>query len=54
MIGDLQTKVDVLPTKKYDTGIYSTMDLGAVRMEGAKVHECLNLVTQTLSASSAR
>lgn len=54
LIGDLQTKIDILPTKKYDTGIYSTMDLGAVRMEGEKVHECLNLVTQTLTASSAR
>lgn len=54
LIGDLQTKIDVLPTKKYSTGIYSTMDLGAVRLEGEKVHECLNLVTQTLTASSAR
>lgn len=53
-IGDMNTKVDILPTKKYSTGVYSTMDLGAVRMEGAKVHECLNLVTQTLTASSAR
>jgi hypothetical protein len=53
-IGEFNTKIDILPTKKYDTGIYSTMDLGAVRMEGAKVHECLNLVTQTLTASSAR
>ena len=53
-IGEFNTKIDILPTKKYDTGIYSTCDIGAVRMEGAKVHECLNLVTQTLTASSAR
>ena len=53
-IAEMNTKVDILPTKKYSTGIYSTFDLGAVRMEGAKVHECLNLVTQTLAASSAR
>lgn len=53
-IGEFNTKVDILPTKKYSTGIYSTCDLGAVRMEGEKVHECLNLVTQTLTASSAR
>lgn len=53
-ISAMNTKVDVLPTKKYSTGIYSTFDLGAVRMEGAKVHECLNLVTQTLTASTAR
>ena len=49
LIGDLNTEVSILPTKKYDTGIYSTMDLGAVRMEGEKVHECMNLVTQTLA-----
>lgn len=53
-IADMQTKVDILPTKKYSTGVYSTFDIGAVRFEGAKVHECLNLVTQTLTASSAR
>jgi hypothetical protein len=53
-IADMNTKIDILPTKKYSTGIYSTMDLGAVRMDGAKVHECLNLVTQTLTASTAR
>lgn len=49
MIGDLQSRVDVLPTKKYSTGIYSTMDLGAVRLEGEKVHECLNLQSNSYS-----
>lgn len=54
VIGEFKTEINILPTKKYDTGIYSTCDIGGVRMEGAKVHECLNLVTQTLTASSAR
>lgn len=53
-IGDLKTRIDILPTMKYDTGIYSIMDLGAVRMEGEKVHECLNLVTQTLVTTDVR
>ncbi|MBE3143574.1 MAG: hypothetical protein IMZ61_06585, partial [Planctomycetes bacterium] len=53
-IGEYNTKIDILPTRKYSTGIYSTSDLGAVRMDGDKVHECLNLVTQTLTPSSAR
>lgn len=54
LIGDLSTDISILPTKKYDTGIYSTMDLGAVRMEGEKVHECMNEVTQTLATPSPR
>jgi len=53
-IGDFKTTVSILPEHKYSTGVYSEFDLGAVRMEGAKVHECLNEVTQSLTASSAR
>jgi hypothetical protein len=53
-IGAFNTQVSILPEHKYSTGVYSEFDLGAVRMEGAKVHECLNLVTQTLTAPSAR
>ena len=53
-IGDFKTQVSILPEHKYSTGVYSEFDLGAVRMEGAKVHECMNLVTQTLTASTAR
>ena len=53
-IGEFNTQVSILPEHKYSTGVYSEFDLGAVRMEGAKVHECMNLVTQTLTASSAR
>ncbi len=53
-IGAFNTTVSILPEHKYSTGVYSEFDLGAVRMEGAKVHECMNLVTQSLTASSAR
>lgn len=47
-IGSFKTTVSILPEHKYSTGVYSEFDLGAVRMEGKKVHECLNLVSQTL------
>jgi len=43
-IGDLTTKMAPDTTKCFNTRIYSKMDLGAVRMEGAKVHECLTLI----------
>lgn len=36
--------IDQLPTKRYTTQVYSKMNGGAVRMDGAKVHECLNKV----------
>jgi hypothetical protein len=29
------------PGKKFETIIYSKIDLGCVRMEGVMVHECL-------------
>lgn len=41
-IGDLQTEVTIRADKKNYPQIYSHMDLGAVRMEGAKVHESLH------------
>lgn len=53
-IGDLTTEITIRTDLCNEPQIYSKMDLGAVRMEGAKVHECLNLITQTLTASSAR
>jgi hypothetical protein len=53
-IGDLTTEITTRTDLCNEPQIYSKMDLGAVRMEGAKVHECLNLVTQTLTASAAR
>lgn len=39
-IQDLSVSVDRRPDKKNATGIYATIDAGAVRIEGAKVHEC--------------
>lgn len=36
--------IDELPTRRYTTQVYSVMNGGAVRMEGAKVHECINKV----------
>lgn len=43
-IGDMQTRIAPRPDKKFSTQIYSNMDLGAVRIEGARVHECLTVV----------
>jgi hypothetical protein len=43
-IGDITTRADERKDLSYLTQIYSKMDLGAVRMEGAKVHECLNKI----------
>jgi hypothetical protein len=38
------SRIDELPTKRYTTQVYSVMNGGAVRMDGDKVHECLNKV----------
>ncbi len=43
-IKDMQTRISPRADKKYSIGIYSNMDLGAVRIEGALVHECLTVV----------
>ena len=43
-IGDLTTEIDKRTDKCNEKQIYSKMDLGAVRMEGAKVHECITKV----------
>ncbi len=40
-IADLSTAIDKRPDKQNEMQIYSKMDLGAVRMEGSMVHECL-------------
>lgn len=45
-IGDLTTEIDKRADKKNEKQIYSRMDLGAVRMEGAKVHECLTKIAR--------
>ena len=43
-IQDLSVSVDRRPDKKNATGIYATIDGGAVRVEGSKVHECLTVL----------
>jgi hypothetical protein len=43
-ISAMQTQMAPDPGKKFETIIYSKMDFGVVRMEGVKVHECLNSV----------
>ena len=43
-IGDISTRIDERADLSYLTQVYSKMDLGAVRMEGAKVHECITKV----------
>lgn len=43
-IADLTSSIDKRVDKKNSWQLYSYMDLGAVRMEGAKVHECLTVV----------
>jgi len=40
----VESHIDQLPTKRYTTQVYSKMNGGAVRMDGDKVHECLNKV----------
>ena len=41
---DLQTRIDERPDISYTIQVYSSMSMGAVRMEGVKVHECLNKI----------
>ena len=43
-IQDLSVSVDRRSDKKNATGIYATIDAGAVRVEGSKVHECLTVL----------
>ena len=43
-IGEMETEISKRADKKNEDQIYSQMDLGAIRMEGKKVHECLNKV----------
>ena len=40
-IGDIASRIQEVERLDYAWTIFSKMDLGAVRMEGAKVHECL-------------
>jgi len=41
---DVFNRVDERADKRYMIQVYSRMTLGAVRLEGVKVHECLNKV----------
>jgi len=41
---EVKSRVDERSDKNYSVQVYSEMSMGAVRMEGAKVHECLNKV----------
>jgi len=42
-IGDLTSEFSKRADLRNETQLYSRMDLGAVRMEGVQVHECLLL-----------
>ncbi len=39
---EVKSRVDERSDRNYSVQVYSEMSMGAVRMEGAKVHECLN------------
>jgi len=41
---EVKSRIDERADKNYTVQVYSEMSMGAVRMEGAKVHECLNKV----------
>ncbi len=43
-IGDISTRMEEAERLDYAWILFSKMDLGAVRMEGVKVHECLNQI----------
>lgn len=41
---EVSSRIDPRPDLRYTTQVYSWMSMCAVRMEGAKVHECLNKI----------
>ncbi len=41
---EVKSRIDERSDKNYTVQVYSEMSMGAVRMEGAKVHECINKV----------
>lgn len=43
-IGDISTRIEEAERLDFAWVLFSKMDLGAVRMEGAKVRECLNKI----------
>lgn len=42
---EVKSRIDERADLSYSVQVYSEMSMGAVRMEGAKVHECLNGVS---------
>ena len=43
-IGDISTRIEEAERLDFAWVLFSKMDLGAVRMEGVKIHECLNQI----------
>ena len=43
-IGDISTRIEEAERLDFAWVLFSKMDLGSVRMEGEKVHECLNQI----------
>jgi len=43
---EVKSRIDERTDLSYAIQVYSEMSMGAVRMEGAKVHECLNKVAE--------
>jgi len=41
---DISTRISERDDKNYTMQVYAEMSVGALRMEGAKVHECLNKI----------
>lgn len=41
---EISSRIDPRPDLRYTTQVYSWMSMCAVRMEGAKVHECINKI----------
>lgn len=41
---NIMSRISERDDKRYSMQVYSCMSIGAVRMEGAKVHECINKV----------
>lgn len=48
-IGDISTRIEEAERLDFAWVVFSKMDLGAVRMEGAKVHECLSYKTPAVT-----
>lgn len=47
---EVSSRIDERTDKRYMLQVYSKMSMGAVRMEGARVHECLTKVANTVDS----